>query len=182
MSHVGKKPVVLPAGVKVSLQGDKLLVEGPKGKLVEKIPEVIRAEIKDNQIFLVVGSKEKYAKALHGLVRSNIANKVLGASQGFTKILLIEGTGYRASIENRKLNLQLGFSHPIALDAPQGIDVEIEKQTKITIKGADKQLVGGWAATIRALKPPEPYKGKGIRYSDEVIRKKAGKAAVKQTT
>jgi len=180
MSRIGKMPIPLPASVKATLQGDVLWIEGPKGKLNQKVPSSLSLEMDKNQILVKASSTEKTVRALHGLIRSLVANMVVGTTSGFEKVMVIEGTGYRGAVLEKKLNLQLGFSHPVALDIPKEIEVSVEKQTQITIKGSDKQQVGEWAAKLRAIKPPEPYKGKGVRYKNEVIKKKVGKAAIKQ--
>jgi len=182
MSRIGKKIVVLPQGVKASFEGNTLTVEGPLGKLISKIHDSLAVDIQGSNVTIKMlkDGEEKTTQSLQGLTRALTANMVLGTTKGFQKSLMIEGTGYRAAVQDGKLNLQLGFTHPIALDIPKELNIGVEKQVQITIKGADKQLVGSWAAKIRAFKPPEPYKGKGVRYSNEFIKKKVGKAAIKQ--
>jgi large subunit ribosomal protein L6 len=172
MSRVGQKPIPLPKGVKVEI-GDKLQVEGPKGKLTVPIPNGVRIEQRDG-ILELVRDGEKYA-ALHGLTRALASNAITGVSQGFTRELDIVGIGYRADAKGKIITFSLGYSHPIELVLPEGIDVKIEKQTHLVLTGYDRQLIGQVAANIRALRPPDPYKNKGIRYTGEALRKKVGK-------
>ncbi len=177
MSRIGKKPIVVPEGVEVKISGDLVEVSGPLGKLTQKLYPKIRVTKKDGKIFVERLSNSKYHRSLHGLARSLINNLVIGVTKGFRKELIITGMGYRAQLEGRVLNLQLGYSHPVRFPLPEGIEVKVEKQTQIMVSGVDKQLVGEVAAKIRRFRPPEPYKGKGIRYVDEHIKRKAGKAA-----
>jgi len=179
MSRIGKKPIKLPAGVKVNVSGQKVHVEGPKGKLDGIMPEGMAVKIDGTTVNVEIATDARNAGALHGLTRTLIANMVEGVTTEFQKSLEINGVGYRAEVKGQMLNLTLGFSHPVNFELPKGIKAEVEKQTKITIKGADKQLVGQVAAEIRAIKPPQPYQGKGIKYADEVIRRKEGKAGAK---
>lgn len=172
MSRVGNKPIPLPKGVKVSL-GPPLLVEGPKGKLTVPVPAGIQVRQADGS--LVVSREDDQHAALHGLTRALAANAVLGVSQGFTRELDITGIGYRADVKGRVATFTLGYSHPIEVLLPEGVDLKIEKQTHLVLSGADRQLVGQVAANIRALRRPDPYKHKGIRYTGEVLRKKVGK-------
>ncbi|MCL6507688.1 MAG: 50S ribosomal protein L6 [Bryobacteraceae bacterium] len=172
MSRIGNKPIPLPPGVKVQI-GPELLVEGPKGKLAVPIPPGIRVE-RQNGTLVVRRETDKHA-ALHGLTRALAANAVQGVANGFTKELDIVGIGYRAELKGRILTFVLGYSHPIEMLLPEGIEVKVERQTHLVVSGADKQLVGQVAANIRALRPPDPYKNKGIRYTGEVLRKKVGK-------
>jgi large subunit ribosomal protein L6 len=172
MSRIGNKPITLPPGVKVEI-GRELLVEGPKGKLAVPIPPGIRVE-RQNGALVVQRETDKHA-ALHGLTRALAANAVQGVSSGFTKELDIVGIGYRAEAKGRVVTFVLGYSHPIEMLLPEGIEVKVERQTHLVVSGADKQLVGQVAANIRALRPPDPYKNKGIRYTGEVLRKKVGK-------
>jgi large subunit ribosomal protein L6 len=172
MSRIGKKPIPLPKGVRVTA-GEQLLVEGPKGKLTVPLPGGIRAENADGTLVITRDDAEK--AALHGLTRALAANAVRGVSQGFTKELDIVGIGYRADVKGRVATFTLGFSHPIEFLLPEGVDLKIEKQTHLIVSGADRQLVGQVAANIRALRRPDPYKQKGIRYTGEVLRKKVGK-------
>jgi large subunit ribosomal protein L6 len=152
-------------------------VEGPKGRLSITLPSVISAELADQQVRLQRANDEQQTKALHGLYRALIANMVHGVVSGFSKELEIAGVGYRAQVQGKQLSLTVGFSHPVLVPIPEGIAVEVPKPTTIMIEGADKQLVGQFAATVRRIAPPEPYKGKGIKYAGEVIRRKVGKAA-----
>ncbi len=172
MSRVGKKPIPLPKGVKISI-GDKIDVEGPKGKLTVPIPAGVRIEQKDGHLELVRDS-DKYA-ALHGLTRALTANAVQGVSTGFTRELDIVGTGYRADVKGKIAIFTLGYSHPIEFLLPNGVDLKIDRQTHLILSGYDRQVVGQTASQIRALRPPDPYKNKGVRYTGEVLRKKAGK-------
>ncbi|MFZ5926278.1 MAG: 50S ribosomal protein L6 [Acidobacteriota bacterium] len=172
MSRVGKKPIPLPAGVKVQI-GEELVVEGPKGKLTVPVPAGIRIE-KNDGMLEVKRDGDQYA-ALHGLTRALAANAVTGVSQGFTRELDIVGIGYRAEARGNVLVFSLGYSHPIEFLMPPGVDCKVDKNTHIILSGIDKQLLGQVAANIRSLRPPEPYKQKGIRYTGEVLRKKVGK-------
>jgi large subunit ribosomal protein L6 len=177
MSRIGRMPVVIPAGVKVKINGTEVAVEGPKGKLNRQIHPKMSVELKDNHLLVSRQDESKQCKALHGLTRALLANMVSGASQGYTRKLEIEGVGFRAAVEGKKLVMTLGFSHPVEMEIPAGVQVAVEKQVSLAISGADKEAVGQFAANVRFKKPPEPYRGKGIRYSDEVVRRKAGKAA-----
>jgi large subunit ribosomal protein L6 len=174
MSRVGKKLIPLPKGVKVTL-GQELLVEGPKGKLSVPIPAGIEGRTADGNLEFMRAS-DQYA-ALHGLTRALAAAAVQGVSTGFTRELDITGTGYRADVKGKIATFTLGYSHPIELLLPDGVDMKVEKQTHLVLTGYDKQMVGQVAANIRALRPPDPYKNKGVRYTGEVLRKKAGKTA-----
>ncbi len=177
MSRVGRKPVHIIKGVTVAQQDGSVVVKGPKGELSARVHPSIKVEVDDNLVTLVRGSEEKNVRALHGLWRATIQNMVHGVTEGYSKKLEIVGVGYRAEMKGKRLQLQLGYSHPIVFAAPDGIKVEAPAQTTIIISGTDKQLVGLVAAKIRSFKPPEPYKGKGIKYEGEYIRRKAGKAA-----
>jgi len=180
MSRIGRKPILIPLGVEVKAEGDNVKIKGPKGELVFKINPEIKIEIKDNQIFVEPKNKEsrqKEIKSLWGLNRVLLDNMIKGVVSGYEKKLQLEGIGYRASLEGENLVMQLGFSHPVKIQPAPGIKFVVEKNI-ITISGIDKELVGQTAAKIRAVKPPEPYKGKGIRYVGEIIRKKLGKKAV----
>ncbi|MBV9762623.1 MAG: 50S ribosomal protein L6 [Acidobacteriaceae bacterium] len=172
MSRIGKKPIPLPQGVKVNI-GETLDVQGPKGKLSVPLPEGIRVEQKNNHLELV-RDNDKLA-ALHGLTRALAANAVQGVSTGFTRELDIVGTGYRADVKGKVATFTLGYSHPIELLLPAGVDMKVDKQTHLILTGHDRQVVGEVASQIRALRPPDPYKNKGVRYTGEVLRKKAGK-------
>lgn len=181
MSRIGKQPVLIPKGVTVELKGQQLSVKGPKGELKLDIHSNIKAEVNPEEIVLTRKNESKLSKSLHGLTRSLLSNMVEGVTTGFEKKLEILGVGYRAALAGTKLTLNLGFSHPIEFQAPQGIAIEIDKEKKniLIIKGIDKQLLGEVAAKIRSYKKPEPYKGKGIRYVGEYVAQKAGKAAGK---
>jgi large subunit ribosomal protein L6 len=178
MSRIGKKPVIIEKGVQITVDGRTVKVKGPKGELSQVIPEAVSIDIKDNELYVVKAQEGKLAKkadAFQALTRSLIQNMVDGVTKGFEKKLEIIGVGYRSALGGRNLNLSLGYSHPVIYPLPEGIDVAIEKQTLITVKGIDKQLVGSTAAKIRSFRPPEPYKGKGIRYEGEYVRRKVGK-------
>jgi len=179
MSRIGKVPVKLPKGVKVSFANDTMTVEGPKGKLTQKYHPVISFEAKGEEIIVSRSSEEKQVKAFHGLYRNLLNNMVLGVSAGFSKTLIITGVGYRAEVQGKMLVMNLGFSNDIYVGIPEGITITAEGGTKVTVSGNSKQRVGELAAQIRKLRPPEPYKGKGIRYEDERIRRKVGKSGVK---
>ena len=179
MSRIGKMPVSIPAGVTVTVDGNTVKVKGPKGELAHKVPDGISVERADNTLNVNRASEETNHKSLHGLTRSLIANMVEGVTKGYSKQLEITGVGYKAEVRPYGLQLALGFSHTIEYKAPKGIKLLAPQPTAITIEGSDKALVGQVAAEIRSLRPPEPYKGKGIRYAGEVIRRKAGKAGGK---
>lgn len=177
MSRIGRKPIPILRGIKVEKKNGTIQVTGSRGTLTATVHPTISVEIKDNQIVLSRTSDEKPAKALHGLWRALVNNMVMGVSEGFQKRLEIVGVGYKAELRGKKLQLALGYSHPIVFSPPDGIKIEVPQPTNITISGADKQLVGQVAAKIRSFRPPEPYKGKGVKYEGEFIRRKAGKAA-----
>jgi large subunit ribosomal protein L6 len=179
MSRIGKKPIEIPKGVEVKIEGTRVKVKGPKGALETEIHPEITVKIEGNQIKVERPSDKKFHRALHGTMRQLINNMIEGVTKGFSKELEIVGTGYRARMDGSKLVINIGFSHPVEIDPPQGIQFEVEGQNIIKVKGIDKQLVGNVAAAIRDIRPPEPYKGKGIRYRGEIIRRKAGKAGVK---
>jgi large subunit ribosomal protein L6 len=172
MSRVGKKPIPVPNGVKINI-GDQLEIQGPKGKLTVPIPAGVRIEQKNNNLE-VVRESNQYA-ALHGLTRALAANAVQGVSAGWTRELDIVGTGYRADVKGKVATLTLGYSHPIEFIMPEGVDLKVDRQTHLILTGHDRQVVGQIAAQIRALRPPDPYKNKGVRYTGELLRKKAGK-------
>jgi len=176
MSRIGRLPIKIEDNIKVEIKERKIITEGPKGKLEYNIPSGIKVEKKENNLFVQKTRNSEKTKRLHGLVRSLISNMVQGVTEGFTKELEIKGVGYRAKIEGDDLILNLGFSHPVKITPPKDIEVKIHKNI-ITISGIDKQQVGEMAAKIRGIKKPEPYKGKGIRYKDEQVKKKAGKVA-----
>jgi large subunit ribosomal protein L6 len=176
MSRIGNKAVEIPAKVKVNIDGNGLVaVEGPRGKLNWTLPKGIKANVADNRVSLVRDVETRGVKALHGLSRSLINNMVIGVSEGFSKQLEIEGVGFKAAVQGASLNLSLGFSHPVLFSIPSDIKITVTENTKISIQGADKKTVGQVAADIRRFYPPEPYKGKGVRYAGEQIRRKEGK-------
>jgi len=177
MSRIGKLPVQLDKSVKATLVGDVLKVEGLKGKLEMRVPAGFAVEIKDSQITVQRPGDTSRDRAFHGLTRKLVANLVEGVSKGFTRVLEINGVGYRAEAKPGQINLTLGYSHPIVYQLPPGVTAKVDRQVTITLESADRQLLGSVAAEIRGLRPPEPYKGKGIKYSTETIRRKAGKAA-----
>ena len=177
MSRIGKKPIVFPKNIKISQNADIVKVEGPKGILSSKLPEGITLTIGDGSMVVERKSEEILARSYHGLARTLIANMVNGVSTGFEKKLEISGVGYRAELSENSLKFILGFSSPVQYDIPKGIDIKVDKQVNIIVSGIDKQLVGRVAAEIRSLKKPEPYKGKGIKYANEYIKRKAGKSA-----
>ena len=179
MSRIGKQPIALPPKVKVEVKGQKVHVEGPKGKLDWELPARTSVKVADGKVEVARAGDDAQAKALHGLSRALINNMVKGVSEGFMKKLEIQGVGFKAAVQGKILNLSLGFSHPIEFPIPEGIEVLQDEKNKnlLTIRGIDKQLVGQVAANLRSLRPPEPYKGKGIRYTDEQVRRKPGKAA-----
>ncbi|NCO24485.1 MAG: 50S ribosomal protein L6 [Candidatus Infernicultor aquiphilus] len=179
MSRIGKMPITIPKGVKVEVNNNKIKVSGEKGTLERIFHSDIPIKIEENKIYVSRISESKFHRALHGLTRSLINNMVKGVSLGFEKVLEIQGVGYRATLESGKMVIQIGYSHPIKVEPPEGIEFEVEKQKIIKIRGIDKQLVGETAAKIRILRKPEPYKGKGIRYIDEVVRRKIGKTGAK---
>lgn len=176
MSRIGNKAVEIPDKVKVNIANDGAVsVEGPKGKLSWKLPRAIKASVKDNRVSLLREAETRSVKALHGLSRALVHNMVQGVSEGFSKQLEIEGVGFKAAVQGSNLNLSLGFSHPILFPIPKEIKITVVDGTKLTIQGIDKKLVGQVAADIRRFYPPEPYKGKGVRYAGEQIRRKEGK-------
>lgn len=177
MSRIGKQPIKIPAGVKVTAKEDVFHFEGPKGKLSQKIPKGVKVKVEGDHINVTRDESVENAAALHGLIRTLLANCVHGVHSGYTKGLEINGVGYRAAVQGQSLNLTLGFSHPVTFSLPTGITAKVDANTKIAITGADKHLVGAVASEIRGLKPVEPYQGKGIRYAGEFVRRKAGKAA-----
>ncbi len=177
MSRIGKLPVAVPSGVNVTLGEGEVVVKGPKGELRQAImTQAVEVKLEDGKVVVERKGDTKPQRSLHGLTRTLISNMVLGVSKGFRKSLEIQGVGYRAAKSGEKLNLSLGYSHPVVFEAPKGITLTVEGQNKIHVDGIDKQQVGQVAAKIRSLRAPEPYKGKGIRYEGEIIRKKLGKA------
>jgi large subunit ribosomal protein L6 len=178
MSRVGKSPIELPSGVEVKVSGNVVSVKGPKGTLTQEIQPSMSVDIDDGTVTVSRENDERQVRALHGLTRSLINNMVIGVTDGYSKELTAVGVGYRAALKGNTLELQVGFSHPVSIEAPDGIAFDVPEPTKIIVSGIDKQMVGQIAANVRAVRPPEPYKGKGIRYVDEHVRRKAGKAGV----
>ncbi len=178
MSRVGKEPIAIPDGVDVDVSGTHVTVKGPLGTLTHDVPAAITVAREGNELVVARRDDDRRSRALHGLTRSLLYNLVVGVSEGFSKRLEIRGVGYRAQPKGSSIELQVGFSHPVTVDAPEGVTIEVLQPTQIVVKGADKQQVGQVAADIRKIRPPEPYKGKGIRYADEHVRRKAGKAAI----
>ena len=176
MSRVGNKPIDLPSGVDLKVDGTSVTVKGSKGELSRQFSERIGFAVDDGVVTVTRPDDSRESKALHGLSRALLNNMVVGVSQGFTKDLEIQGVGYRAALKGRDVELQVGFSHPVVVTAPEGVTLEVPEPTKISVSGIDKEVVGQVAADIRSIRPPEPYKGKGIRYAGEHVRRKAGKA------
>jgi len=179
MSRIGKQPIVVPAGVEVKINGNHISVKGPKGLLEREFHQDIKVTFEEGQIIVARPSDNKNHMALHGLTRSLLANMVTGVTNGFEKSLDIVGVGYRAAKQGKKLVLTVGYSHPVEIEPEAGLEIDVPAPNKVIVKGSDKQKVGQLAANIRFVRSPEPYKGKGIRYSDEVVRLKAGKAGSK---
>ena len=179
MSRIGKKPIEIPSGVEIKIEGNMITVKGPKGTESVTFRDEVKVSVADNHVIVEPNSEDRKTNALHGLFRTLIANAVHGVSQGFEKKLEIVGVGYRANMEGSNLNLVLGYSHPVVVVPPTGITLAVEANTKISVKGTNKQTVGDVAAFIRSKRPPEGYKGKGIKYEGEYIRRKAGKAGKK---
>ncbi|HEX2025532.1 MAG TPA: 50S ribosomal protein L6 [Actinomycetota bacterium] len=177
MSRIGKQPIAIPDDVKVEVDGGTVAVTGPGGSLRQTVDRDMRVTVEDGEVRVARPSDEREHRSLHGLTRSLIANMVEGVTKGFQKVLEIHGVGYRVALKGSDLELQVGFSHPVSFPAPQGVEFEVPAPNRIVVKGIDKQLVGETAARIRRIRKPEPYKGKGIRYEGEYVRKKAGKAA-----
>ena len=177
MSRIGKKPIEIPAGVSVSLSPGRVMVNGPLGELSQLIPQRMKVEQQNGEILVSRPSERGDDRALHGLTRSLVANMVEGVTKGFEKRLEIQGVGYRAALRGQSLELSVGFSHPVVVEPPAGITFEVPTATEVIVKGIDKQQVGQTAAEVRAVRPPEPYKGKGIRYVVEYVRRKVGKRA-----
>ena len=175
MSRIGNKPITIPAGVEIKQDGNKFTVKGPKGQLERELSDEIKVNIDGTEITFERPNDLPSIRALHGTTRANVNNLIIGVSQGFEKKLELVGVGYRVQANGKGLTLALGYSHPVEIEAVEGITFKVEGNTKISIEGIDKQLVGQIAANIRAKRPPEPYKGKGVKYADEVIRRKEGK-------
>lgn len=176
MSRIGKLPVTIPTGVKVALDANALRLEGPKGKLQTALPAGVDVRVEGDVLRIERQTEDRRIRALHGLTRKLIANMAQGVSQGFTRVLDINGVGYRAEVKGQEIHMTLGYSHPVVFLLPAGVSAAVERQVIITLSGADRQVLGETAAKIRSLRPPEPYKGKGIKYREEVIKRKAGKA------
>lgn len=176
MSRIGKLPITIPAGVKVAVDASALRLEGPKGKLQAELPSGVDVKVEGNVVRVERQAEDRKVRALHGLTRKLIANMAQGVSQGFTRVLDINGVGYRAEVKGQEIHMTLGYSHPVVFPLPAGVTAAVERQVIITLSGADRQVLGETAAKIRGLRPPEPYKGKGIKYREEVIKRKAGKA------
>ena len=176
MSRIGKQPIPIPKGVTINIDGQNISVKGAKGELSDEMPPEIKFEQEGEEIVVTRRNESRNARQRHGLVRTLIANMVEGVSNGYQKKLEIQGVGYRASLQGQKLVMALGYSHPVEFDPPEGIQFAVEGNTNVTITGIDKAVVGNTAATVRAARPPEPYKGKGVRYAGEQVRRKAGKA------
>jgi len=176
MSRIGNAPIPIPSGVEVKINGDTISVKGPKGELSGTFSSVIASDLSDGVLSFKRPDDSRENRALHGLTRALVNNMVVGVTDGFAKQLEIQGVGYRADMKGKKLALALGFSHPVEIDVPEGLKVSVDGTTNVKIEGIDKQLVGQFAADIRSIRPPEPYKGKGIRYLGEHVRRKVGKA------
>jgi large subunit ribosomal protein L6 len=179
MSRIGRRPVVVPRGVTVQLQGNHVAVKGPRGELRRNLHPDMEIVLANDQVTVARPSEEKRHKALHGLTRTLVQNMVEGVSKGFSKTLEIQGVGYKAEAKPYGINLIVGYSHPVKYEAPKGIKISVENNTTVKVEGADKELVGQVAAELRSVRPPEPYKGKGIRYQGEQVRRKAGKTGAK---
>lgn len=176
MSRIGRLPIDIPAGVDVKVDGSAVTVKGPKGELSLNVASPIEVKIEENQVIVSRPDDERASRSLHGLTRTLIANDIIGVTQGYSKGLEIVGTGYRVAQKGNAIEFALGFSHPVTVEAPEGITFTVEGNNKLTVAGISKQAVGETAANIRKIKKPEPYKGKGIRYAGEVVRRKAGKS------
>ncbi|MBI4798816.1 MAG: 50S ribosomal protein L6 [Desulfarculus sp.] len=179
MSRIGKLPVNLPAGVQATVLGQRVEVKGPKGALAREFHPLVQIEMQDGALRVTPRQQDQQGKALWGLSRTLLNNMVVGVSAGFSKVMEINGVGYKAEVAGNSLKLALGFSHPVVFDLPEGISASVEKNTILTVSGIDRELLGQTCATIRAYRPPEPYKGKGIKFAGEAIRRKVGKAGVK---
>ncbi len=178
MSRVGKQPVAIPSGVEVKVDGKTVWVKGSKGDLERTFPDGVSFEVEDGEVRVVRPADDRRSRAMHGLSRALLANMVIGVSEGYSKELQLVGVGYRAALKGKSLELQVGFSHPVAIEPLDGVTFEVPEPTKVIVSGIDKERVGQATADIRKVRPPEPYKGKGIRYVDEYVRRKAGKAGV----
>ncbi len=179
MSRIGKRPISIPSKVTIAIDGQTVLVKGPKGELERTLPSEVEVMQDDGTVFVNRRGESRPARQRHGLCRTLVSNMIEGVSQGFQKKLEIQGVGYRAQVQGRNLILNVGYSNPVQIEPPEGISLAVEGNTNITVSGIDKEAVGNIAAQIRAVRPPEPYKGKGIRYSNELVRRKAGKSGKK---
>ncbi len=179
MSRIGKRPIPVPKNVTVTIDGQAVKVKGPKGELSRILPGEVIVAMEGETVTITRRDESRPARQRHGLCRTLVANMVDGVSQGFSKRLEIQGVGYRAALQGKVLNLSMGYSHPVNIDPPEGITFAVEGTTNVVVSGIDKEIVGNTAAKVRAVRPPEPYKGKGIRYAGEVVRRKAGKAGKK---
>ena len=179
MSRIGKRPITIPGKVTIAINGSHVAVKGPKGELSRVLPTAVSVEQEGETVLVKRRDESRSSRQLHGLSRTLVANMVEGVSQGFQKRLEIQGVGYRAQVQGRNLVLTVGYSHPVQIEPPAGVQLAVETNTNVIVSGFDKELVGNTAAKIRAVRPPEPYKGKGIRYAGEVVRRKAGKAGKK---
>ncbi len=175
MSRIGRKPVEVPSGVEIDIKPGLIKVKGPKGELAQEVSTDITVKVEDGQLTVERPTNRPNHRALHGLTRSLVANMIVGVTQGYEKVLTIQGVGYRAAAKGKNLELALGYSHPVSIECPEGIEFELPQPTEIIVRGIDKQKVGQIAANIRESRPPEPYKGKGIRYKDERVLRKVGK-------
>ena len=180
MSRIGRKPIVIPAGVEVKIDGTNVTVKGPKGTLNSHINPIITAKVENGEVVVTRPNDEKEARSLHGLTRTLLHNMIVGVEKGYTKELEVNGVGYRAQKQGKQLIMNLGYSHPVVVDEIDGITIDVPAQNKIVISGIDKQKVGQFAAEVRGKRPPEPYKGKGIKYTTEVLRHKEGKTGGKK--
>jgi len=176
VSRIGKLPIAIPAGVKVAVDASGIRIEGPKGKLQAVVPSGVSIKVEGDSMRVERANEDRKIRALHGLTRKLVANMAQGVSVGFSRILDINGVGYRAEVKGQEIHMTLGYSHPVVFPLPQGVTAAVERQIIITLSGADRQILGETAAKIRMLRPPEPYKGKGIKYREEFIKRKAGKA------
>lgn len=179
MSRIGKIPVSIPEKVKVEIKDGKVFVEGPKGKLEFTLTKFVEVKVEDNNVIVSKPANDKFSRSMHGTTRAVINNMIKGVVEGYKKELEIVGVGYKAAMKGKQLVLNMGFSHPVEMDVPEGLTVTVPSQTRVVVEGIDKVIVGQFAANVRKVYPPEPYKGKGIRYSGEVVRRKLGKALAK---
>jgi len=179
MSRIGRLPISLPTGVSVEVAGQQVSVKGPRGRLSQEIPASVSVSLSGNTLVVARNGEDRQSRSMHGLARSLLQNLVAGVTQGHSRTLEINGVGYRVELRKRYLVFSLGYSHPIFFEIPEGVDARVENPTRLTVAGLDRQLVGATAAKIRSFRPPEPYKGKGVKYVDEVIRRKEGKSGAR---